>query len=332
MPLWGHNTTNEKKPEFLNDADKRNCYATENGWVLYNSDGSASEEVIAAIGGLATSLGAPTMTGVYYPPSNALGGSHLARNYNANFMFQISWNEKVYYKGVPVIKLSGDANKFSGNANAYIVAGNNTSTLTFSYPIVDGDNVFANLALPPEITLESGVYINSVSTATQVANANLMYAGQASTTDIRPTISSMYIIKKPVIIGANVAPRTLSNSNVDFYITFSEPVKVYTKLPRLILRCDEEATPLEGGTANTANVNYTTGNATATLLFRYKPQAGDNAMANVTIDGEIDLNSAFIELSSNAAVNACLNLMTAGYTYTVNYRPSLEGYTINLAS
>ena len=57
MSLWGASTTNESKPKHLSDAEKRDVYATEEGWVkrTTGTGGRANrvhEEILVAIGDL----------------------------------------------------------------------------------------------------------------------------------------------------------------------------------------------------------------------------------------------------------------------------------------
>ena len=53
MGSWGATTTDESKPKYLTDEEKRDCYATDRGWTVPaggNPDGE--REVLVAIGGL----------------------------------------------------------------------------------------------------------------------------------------------------------------------------------------------------------------------------------------------------------------------------------------
>ncbi len=36
MPLWGATDSDESKPKFLTDEQKKQCFATKSGWVLEN--------------------------------------------------------------------------------------------------------------------------------------------------------------------------------------------------------------------------------------------------------------------------------------------------------
>ena len=55
MSSWGASTTDESKPKYLTDAEKRDVYANEKGWTAPaggNDNPAADREVLVAIGGL----------------------------------------------------------------------------------------------------------------------------------------------------------------------------------------------------------------------------------------------------------------------------------------
>ena len=68
MPLWGATDSDESKPKFLTDEQKKLVYATKSGWVLENGaltgndNANADPEILVAIGELATSIGAADIT------------------------------------------------------------------------------------------------------------------------------------------------------------------------------------------------------------------------------------------------------------------------------
>lgn len=71
MGLWGASDANESKPKNLTTAEKKEVFATTAGWVREagnassgNDNTSADPEVLVAIGGLTTSLGAATIDSV----------------------------------------------------------------------------------------------------------------------------------------------------------------------------------------------------------------------------------------------------------------------------
>ena len=51
MALWGVSDSDESKPKYLSTADKKNCIAKPEGWVLKKTVGSRNlEEILVATG------------------------------------------------------------------------------------------------------------------------------------------------------------------------------------------------------------------------------------------------------------------------------------------
>ena len=90
MALWGISDSDESKPKYLNQEDKNNCVAKEEGWVLKKTVGSRNmEEVLVAVSGglnLATALGNADITGVYFKAASYEQGdtATVVVNYNEN--------------------------------------------------------------------------------------------------------------------------------------------------------------------------------------------------------------------------------------------------------
>ena len=71
MSSWGASDSDESKPKYLTDAEKKLVFANSSGWVLEagsafsgNDNTSATPEVLVAIGELSTSIGAADITEV----------------------------------------------------------------------------------------------------------------------------------------------------------------------------------------------------------------------------------------------------------------------------
>ena len=81
MSLWG----NDIKPKNLTTAEKKEVYATASGWVREagsvlsgNDNTNATPEVLVAIGGLATNMGAANITEIEFVTTSigeAAGGN-----------------------------------------------------------------------------------------------------------------------------------------------------------------------------------------------------------------------------------------------------------------
>ena len=128
MSSWGTTTSDESKPKYLTDEEKRNCYATERGWTIPaggNPDGE--REVIAAIGGLSggstgtTRLAAGTISSVYFITSSVAAG-------NSEFEAEVSYNEAVTVTGVPTLGLTVEGSDVS---LAYVAADSTANRLRF---------------------------------------------------------------------------------------------------------------------------------------------------------------------------------------------------------
>ena len=71
MPLWGKTDADESKPKWLTDEQKKEVYANAEGWVVEagstmtgNDNVNAAPEILVAIGGLSTGIGAADVTEV----------------------------------------------------------------------------------------------------------------------------------------------------------------------------------------------------------------------------------------------------------------------------
>ena len=64
MALWGVSDSDESKPKYLSTADKKNCIAKPEGWVLKKTVGSRNlEEILVATGAdLAVGIGQADIT------------------------------------------------------------------------------------------------------------------------------------------------------------------------------------------------------------------------------------------------------------------------------
>lgn len=138
MSLWG----NDIKPKNLTDAEKKEVYATSSGWVREagsilsgNDNPNATPEVLVAIGGLATNMGAGDITEIEFITTSfsvAAGGSLQAR---------VRFNEDVTVTGTPTLTLQ-NGNQGSGSGRGPHVlsytTGSNTNELTFNLTIGAG--------------------------------------------------------------------------------------------------------------------------------------------------------------------------------------------------
>lgn len=316
MPLWGVSTSDESKPKWLTTEEKRNCFATADGWV-YQDPNTGLQEVLACVGGLVTKLGAATIDSAYI----------LSRdNYGAAFSINVNYNEAVSVTGIPVISLGGAFN--GGNGNCVFYAGNNTNELQFTYtPVVGDDN--ANVTIPDTITLETGMNIVTVANTFAQAGLNLEAAGYNNATNVKPTVHGNYIVTIPVPLSAEVLSRDNAASDLAVNVTWSNAVTINAGAgnPYILLGIDASGMNTKTGDFK---ANYSGGNATTTLTFTYPVVSGDSVPAgNVTYNAHsIVLNGGYVNAVANLTKSAAINLQTAGWSHTVNVMPSLATIAI----
>ena len=176
MSSWGASTSDESKPKYLTDAEKRDCYATDRGWTIPaggNPDGE--REVIATIGGLsgATQLAAGTISSTRFVTTSlgaAAGGA---------FSVEVVYNEAVAVTGTPLLTVTNDTP--SRNVTLSYASGTGTNRLTFTATVAAnattvGDvlSVGANAVTAAGTIKDAGTNVDSART----------HSAQAVTTDI----------------------------------------------------------------------------------------------------------------------------------------------------
>ena len=144
MPLWGATDSDESKPKNLTTAEKKQVFANASGWVLEagsalsgNDNTSATPEVLVAIGGLATSIGAADIT-EYEIITTAFDKSD-----GGNIDVLVRFNEAVDVTGTPRVSIT-NGNQGSGSGRgphlANYLSGTGTNELTFRCTIAANNN------------------------------------------------------------------------------------------------------------------------------------------------------------------------------------------------
>ena len=176
MSSWGASTSDESKPKYLTDAEKRDCYATDRGWTIPaggNPDGE--REVIATIGGLsgATQLAAGTISSTRFITTSlgaAAGGP---------FSVEVIYNEKVDVTGTPLLTVTNDTP--SRNVTLSYASGTGTNRLTFTATVAaDATTVGDVLSVGADAITAAGT-IQDAGTNTDSART---HSAQAVTTNI----------------------------------------------------------------------------------------------------------------------------------------------------
>ena len=139
MPLWGATDSDESKPKNLTTAQKKQVFANASGWVLEagsalsgNDNTSATPEVLVAIGGLATSIGAADITEIEFV-STAFDKSD-----GGNIDMLVRFNEPVTVTGTPQFLITNQTSS-SRNITANYLSGTGTNELTFRKTIAAGN-------------------------------------------------------------------------------------------------------------------------------------------------------------------------------------------------
>jgi len=139
MPLWGITDTDESKPKWLTDAEKKEVYADNSGWVVEggsamtgNDNTDAAPEILVAIGELATAVGSADIDFVEWITT--------AADKSAGFTLsvRVRYNEVVTVTGSPTLAVTnGNQGSGSGRGPHTLVyaSGSGTTRLVFNLAI-----------------------------------------------------------------------------------------------------------------------------------------------------------------------------------------------------
>ena len=139
MPLWGNTDADESKPKWLTTAEKKEVYANAEGWVVEagsvmtgNDNTSADPEILVAIGGLATNIGAADVTDVEWITTTA------DKSAGFTLSVRVRYNEAVTVTGAPTIAVTnGNQGTGTGRGPHTLVyaSGSGSNELVFSLAI-----------------------------------------------------------------------------------------------------------------------------------------------------------------------------------------------------
>lgn len=192
MGLWGASDADESKPKNLTTAEKKEVFATTAGWVREagsalsgNDNTSADPEVLVAIGGLTTSLGAATISSVDWNIST------FDKSDGGTLSVTVRYNEAVDVDttgGTPTISIT-NGNEGTGTGRGphtlSYASGTGTNELVFTLAIgaanaaTNADDVLSIGA--QSVTLNSGT-IKDAGTATNAEVAISAAQGTAAGT------------------------------------------------------------------------------------------------------------------------------------------------------
>ena len=189
MPLWGATDSDESKPKFLTDEQKKTCFATSSGWVLENGaltgndNPNADPEILVAIGDLTTSLGSADITEIEFI------STAFDQSAGGQIQVRVRFNEAVDVNvsgGTPSLAITnGNQGTGSGrgpHAAAY-ASGTGTNELVFSITIAAGQTTIVEddvLVIGANaISLNSGT-IKDAGTSTNSTITNVEAIGTAA--------------------------------------------------------------------------------------------------------------------------------------------------------
>ena len=144
MPLWGATDADESKPKNLTATEKKEVFANASGWVREagsalsgNDNTSATPEVLVAIGGLATSIGAADITEYEFITTT------FDKSDGGNIDVRVRFNEAVDVTGTPRVSIT-NGNQGSGSGRgphlANYLSGTGTNELVFRCTIAANNN------------------------------------------------------------------------------------------------------------------------------------------------------------------------------------------------
>ncbi len=209
---------------------------------------------------------APTITSVSGPAA----GTYIV---GQNLDFTVQFDDTVVVDttgGTPRLELTiGSATQY-----ATYLSGSGTSTLVFRYTVQVGDLDSDGIAVASPIDLNGGTIKDTngndaVLTFTPPNTSGVLVDGVA------PTITS---------VTGPAAATYIVGQHLDFTVQFSEAVAV-TGTPRLVLTIG----------STTRYATYVSGSGSASLLFRYTVQAGDEDTDGIAVASPIDLNGGTIK-------------------------------------
>ena len=139
MPLWGKTDADESKPKWLTDEQKKEVYANASGWVVEagsamtgNDNANAAPEILVAIGGLSTGIGAADVTEVEWITTTA------DKSAGFTLSVRVRYNEAVTVTGSPTLAVTnGNQGSGSGRGPHTLVyaSGSGSNELVFSLAI-----------------------------------------------------------------------------------------------------------------------------------------------------------------------------------------------------
>ena len=184
MGSWGATTTDESKPKFLTDAEKKDCFADNTGWTFPaggNGNPNAQRETLVAIGDLTGRASTTAGLGRGTISSTRFITTTLGAAAGGSFSAEVIYNEEVDVTGTPQMTITNETDA-ARNVVLNYASGTGTNRLTFTATVAGGatneNDVLAVQA--NSVALNSGTIKDK---GTNV-DSELTHAAQAATTKI----------------------------------------------------------------------------------------------------------------------------------------------------
>ena len=189
MSLWGATTTDESKPKYLTDEEKRDCYANEKGWVKATRGtggraGRVHEEVLVAIGDLHG--GQSTTAGLAHATisSTRFVSTALGAAAGGDFSAEVIFNEAVDVTGTPTMTVTNETDA-ARNVVLNYASGTGTNRLVFTATVAADATTAADvLAVQADSLTKAGGSTIIDKGTNPAVDSTLTHAAQAATTKI----------------------------------------------------------------------------------------------------------------------------------------------------
>ena len=185
MSSWGASNSDESKPKYLTDAEKKLVFANSSGWVLEagsafsgNDNTSATPEVLVAIGELNVALGSADITEIEFITTE------FDKSEGGNIDVRVRFNEAVTVTGTPQFLVTNNTSS-SRNITCDYLSGSTTNELIFR-KVIAAANAATNAAdvlkvVANPVSLNSGT-IKDTGTTTNSTITSVVAIGTAAGT------------------------------------------------------------------------------------------------------------------------------------------------------
>jgi len=185
MSLWGASTTDESKPKHLTDAEKRDVYATKEGWVKRTAGtggraGRVHEEILVAIGDLSGGTAGTAKLAAGTISSTRFITTSLGAAAGGTFSVEVIYNEKVDVTGTPLLTVTNETDA-ARNVVCEYASGTGTNRLTFTKVVAGGATTVADvLAVQADAVTAAG----TIKDAGTTVDSARTHSAQGATTKI----------------------------------------------------------------------------------------------------------------------------------------------------